>query len=108
MDIEEEEHLQQLDNTNNLLLKYDLEQEQFHFLKEQLNKPAAEKTAEKNPDEITFDSNGMMIIEERKRQRITQEDQKEEPFSNMQSNNTLNVKKKAKGSSIIIQFKSIR
>ncbi len=30
MDIEDEP-LEDLDNTNNLLLKYDLEKEQFHF-----------------------------------------------------------------------------
>jgi hypothetical protein len=30
MDIEGE-HLEELDNTNNLLLKYDLDKEQFHF-----------------------------------------------------------------------------
>lgn len=29
MDVEE--GLEELDNTNNLLLKYDLEKEQFHF-----------------------------------------------------------------------------
>jgi hypothetical protein len=33
MDVED--GLEELDNTNNLLLKYDLEKEQFHFQREQ-------------------------------------------------------------------------
>lgn len=39
MDIEEP--LEELDNTNNLLLKYDLDKEQFHFQQEQRGKPIA-------------------------------------------------------------------
>lgn len=55
MEVEGEERLEELDNTNNLLLKYDLEKEQFHFEKEQQRKIEAHKKAERNPDEITFD-----------------------------------------------------
>jgi hypothetical protein len=36
MEVEENDNeLQELDNTNNLLLKYDLEKEQFHFQQQQ-------------------------------------------------------------------------
>jgi hypothetical protein len=43
MDIEEDDKLEQLDNTNNLLLKYDLEKENFHFEEEKLNILTEEK-----------------------------------------------------------------
>jgi hypothetical protein len=70
----EGEHLEELDNTNNLLLKYDLEKEQFHFEKDQQRKIEAEKRkAERGQDEITFDDKGIMIVEDRKRQRIVNE-----------------------------------
>lgn len=78
MDIEEEDQLEELDNTNNLLLKYDLEKEQFHFQKEQVNKKEAPEKKEKHQDEITFDDKGFMIIEERKRPRNTTDDNEEE------------------------------
>lgn len=68
MDVEE--GLEELDNTNNLLLKYDLEKEQFHFQREQQKKTEGpKKSDQQHQDEITFDEKGIMVIEERKRQR---------------------------------------
>jgi hypothetical protein len=94
MDIEEP--LEELDNTNNLLLKYDLDKEQFHFQKEQRGKPLVEKKKETTTDEISFDSNGLMIIEERKRIRNQPgQDDDEEP-ANKAPEQPLNFKKKNK------------
>lgn len=68
-----------MDNENNLLLKYDLDKEQFHFQKEQRGAAPLHKKIEKSPDEITFDDKGIMIIEERKRTKNTMEDEEAEP-----------------------------
>lgn len=73
--METEEPLEDLDNANDLLLKYDLEKEQFHFERQQQRKAESEKKVEHQKDEITFDEKGIMIIEERKRVRAQDEEQ---------------------------------
>lgn len=73
--METEEPLEELDNANDLLLKYDLEKEQFHFERQQQRKTETEKKEERQKDEITFDEKGIMIIEERKRVRAQDEEQ---------------------------------
>lgn len=106
MDIEEP--LEELDH-NNLLLKYDLDKEQFHFQQEQRGKPIAEKKAAKEvPDDITFDDKGIMIIEERKRARATQDEMEQEENAAKPAEQPLNFKKKNKGKCKLIQLKSIR
>ena len=46
-DMDIEEPLEELNNTNNLLLKYDLDKEQFHFQEEQRGKPLNQKKEKK-------------------------------------------------------------
>jgi hypothetical protein len=105
MDVEE--GLEELDNTNNLLLKYDLEKEQFHFQREQQSKAEGPKRSDpQHQEEITFDEKGIMVIEERKRQRAVEEEREEETAA--QQKDVLNFKKKTKSSYFFIQPKSIR
>ena len=93
-----EEPLEELQNNNDLLLKYDLDKEQFHFQEEQRGKPLVAKKVVENTDEITFDNEGMMIIEERKRARTHQQNE-EEQEGNLQKvpEQPLNFRKKNKG-----------
>lgn len=105
MDVED--GLEELDNTNNLLLKYDLEKEQFHFQREQQRKVEGPKRSDiQHQDEITFDDKGIMVIEERKRQRAPEEE-KDDEVTNQQKD-VLNFKKKSKSNYNSIQPKSIR
>jgi len=55
-----------------------LDKEQFHFQQEQRGKPITEKKAVENTDEITFDSEGMMVIQERKRGRTQTGEEEQE------------------------------
>ena len=99
MDIEEP--LEELDNTNNLLLKYDLDKEQFHFKPELRGKQIVEKRPAANTDEITFDNNGIMIIEERKRARNFNNEEEGEPAQKI-PDQPLNFRKKPKRSYLFI------
>ncbi len=105
MDIEQP--LQELDNENNLLLKYDLDKQQFHFQREQRGAVPLNKKIEKSVDEITFDDKGIMIIEERKRVKNVMEEEQAEP-ENKGTEQPVNFKKKAKGNLFFIQFRYIR
>lgn len=107
MDIQEP--LEELENTNNLLLKYDLDKQQFHFQQEQRGRPIMDKKGVKSSnDEITFDDKGIMIIEERKRARTTHQDAEQEQNTVKPAEQPLNFKQKNKGNYLFIQFKSIK
>ena len=94
MDVEQP--LEQLENTNNLLLKYDLDKEQFHFQQQQRGKPiVVKKNANAPVDDITFDDKGIMIIEEHKRVRETH-DEEHQQQAQKQIEQPLNFKKKTK------------
>ena len=106
MDVEQP--LEQLENTNNLLLKYDLDKEQFHFQQQQRGKPiVVKKNANAPVDDITFDDKGIMIIEEHKRVREAH-DEEHQQQAQKQIEQPLNFKKKTKGKFLFIQLKFIR
>lgn len=66
-EIEQGEELKELDNTDNLLLKYDLEKENFHFEQEKLHIKANLKKAkqeQKGEDYVSVGEGGLIIVRE--------------------------------------------
>lgn len=66
-DEKDEDQLQALDNTDNLLLKYDLEKENFHFEEKKLNIINEQRNLRKQKElqkqeDVVFDEDGFMVI----------------------------------------------
>ena len=101
---EEQEQLQELNNTDNLLLKYDLEKENFHFEEDKLQMKSnmkKNKQVKKDDEDVTFGENGIMIVREDPRRsrdpKIGNQNQKNgEEEQEPEARSFLNVKKKRK------------
>lgn len=109
----EEDQLQALENTDNLLLKYDFEKENFHFEEKKLNIINEQRSIRKQKEmqreeDVVFDENGFMVVrEDFKRRKRDDEEEEKEMEEGKQVNNYLNVKKKVKGSFMLISVDTV-
>jgi hypothetical protein len=110
----EEDQLQALENTDNLLLKYDLEKENFHFEEKKLNIINEQRSIRKQKElqkqeDVVFDENGFMVVRDdlKRRKRDEEEDKEMEEEGKQGVNNYLNMKKKVKGNFMLISVDTV-
>ena len=108
----EEDQLQALENTDNLLLKYDLEKENFHFEEKKLNIINEQRSIRKQKEmqreeDVVFDENGFMVVREDFKRRKREDEEEKEMEEGKEVNSYLNVKKKVKGNYRLIEVDTV-
>lgn len=75
---EGEEQLEALENTDNLLLKYDLQKENFHFEEKKLNilneqRNLRKQKEQQQREDVVFDEDGFMVVRDDFKRRARDE-----------------------------------